>query len=196
MAVVPITFAALPALLMLDDRMTRQQTLGRFLLLALVQLTTGMIMLRFGILPIPQGMPFDAEAARCGMVLVAFGVLYLSGLGLMRHAPRRPGSPEAGHISEEIWSLIWFNESAVFIAGGVPAAMIAALMLRGGGWLGAAVSIPVASVLALVGGMLVERKLLIRQVRAMQALTETAACWPDAESGPVCSMSFSSTPAR
>jgi len=174
LAIVPLSLAAIPTILLQDDKLTRRQTLGRFLLLALAQLTTGTVMQHFNVLPIRPDRAFTEEAFGCGVVIIAFGVFYLSGLLLINNAAYARPAGETGYAVENMWVLHWTNEASVYVAGSVPGAVLAVLFLRGGGWLGALIAIPAAIVLSIFGRSLVERKLLARQVCAMQELTEAA----------------------
>jgi len=174
MAIIPLTLAAIPTILIQDDKLTRRQTLGRYLLLALTQMTTGMLMLRFGILPIGLDADYSVAAFRCGIVIVVFGMLYLGGLVLMRQ-PRNRNTNDAHGGSDDTWKLQWANEASVFVAGSAPAAIIAVLFLSGRCWEAAVIAVVTAVVMGLIGRALVERKMLARQVRAMQELTDAAA---------------------
>lgn len=174
-SVLALTLAAIPVIVMTDDRSTRRQALGRFLLLALSQMTAAYAMTRVGALPIGTSLPFGLALCRCLAVVVVYGAVFLIVLAI-RSGARRPRAAGSSQFSTgERWSTCWSNEGSVYLAGAAPTALIAALMLGGHGLLGAAISIPAAVVLGLLSRAMIERKMMARQVRSMQELTETAA---------------------
>ncbi|MDR3707615.1 MAG: sensor domain-containing diguanylate cyclase [Capsulimonadaceae bacterium] len=172
LATVPIILASLVFVIVHQEAAVRRQALGQSLLIILTQLTTGSALIQMRLLPVlDQNLPPWTIFA--GLVaIVVFGALYTFGLfvqQLLRHRA------SIGGPGDQMWRVTLSNEFTVYCVGAPFAALQAFLLLRNGGVLGAAAAVGIASLLALVGKFVVERKMLRRQVAAMQKLTESAA---------------------
>jgi diguanylate cyclase (GGDEF)-like protein len=137
-------------------------------------------MMAMGCLPIiGRSLSMSAVTAVVAVVC-SFGGLYIGGLCIPQVLRRSARSVALG---DQLWRITLTNELAVFVAGAPLAALLAFVLLRDGGFIGASAAVGIASLIGLVAKHLVWRDLLRRQVSAMQRLTECAAIGESPDSG-------------
>ncbi len=171
LATVPMILAALMSIVVNEEATVRRQTLSHFVLIVLAQLITGAALIKTHVLPVTFGMPPLQSFLASFDGFVLFGGLYLGGLHLQRHQ-------EAGRrrnpLDDHGWQVAWTNEATVYLAGAPFAALLSFGLLRDGGLPGAMITIAAASAFGLSTKFMIERKMLRRQVKAVERLTECA----------------------
>ena len=172
LAAVPVILATLTFVILHQETSVRRQVLGQSLLIILTQLTTGSALVGVRLLPVAGDQLFPGAVVAGAAAFCFFGMLYLGGL-FAQHILQHRAS--IGGPKDQKWRVTLGNEIIIYSVGAPIAAALAFCLLRDGGIPGAAAAFGIASLTALVGKFVVERKLVRRQLDAMRRLTECAA---------------------
>jgi len=174
LASLPILAAGAALITMLNERATRQETLGHVTLIVLSQLTTAIILRSRHMLPIDHAHLTITRFASVSLWACAlFGCIYLGGLLVAHLSPTIFFRARKSGIGRG-WKIFWANEAYVYL-GGAPVAMIFSLILIWNSTLaGAALATAGVAFLGYLNHVLGERRILRNQVLALEALTRRA----------------------
>ncbi|HEY3330932.1 MAG TPA: sensor domain-containing diguanylate cyclase [Capsulimonadaceae bacterium] len=171
LATVPFIIAGFLAIVVQEEASVKRRNLSHFSLIVTAQILTGALLIKTEILPVNGSMSL-VQSLIAGMSgLMLFGGLFLGGLLLQRRNEHGWG---VRRDDDHGWQVAWTNEVYVYFAASPFAAILSFTLLRDGGVYGAATAVVITCILGLFAKFVIERKMLRRQVKAMEKLTECA----------------------